>query len=51
LAVGTIIFTGYDLISSIGASEPILVYLFMAMIIMGFLAAEIIYMDREEEEE
>ncbi|AWR94155.1 APC family permease [Acidianus brierleyi] len=51
LAIGAIIFTGYDLVSSIGASEPILVYLFMAMIIMGFLAAEIIYMDRGEEEE
>jgi amino acid transporter len=50
LSIGAIAFTGYDLISSIGASDPILVYLFMAMIIMGFLAAEIIYMDKEEED-
>ncbi len=51
LSIGAAAFTVYSLVYSISGSTPSLVYAFMTFIIMGFLAAEVIYMSKEEQEE
>ncbi|QKQ99108.1 APC family permease [Metallosphaera tengchongensis] len=50
LSVFATSFSGYELFQSIGSSPPSVVYFFMGTIILGFLAAEIIEMSKEEEE-
>ncbi len=51
LALAGIGITAWDMIEGIGSTTPVLVYIFMTFVIMGFLAAEIIEMEREEQEE
>ncbi len=51
LSLGGITFSSYELLKSIGSSSPIIVYFFMGTIILGFLAAEIMEMSKDEEED
>lgn len=51
LALAAIGITAWNMIETISSTFPVLVYIFMTFIIMGFLAAEVIEMEREEEEE
>lgn len=51
IALSALGFTSWDLLYSISSSEPILVYIFMGLIILGFIVAEIIEMTEGEEEE
>lgn len=51
LSLAAILFTAWDLIYSIASNTPIIVYVFMGFIIIGFLVAEIVEMTEEEEKE
>ncbi|ARM75482.1 APC family permease [Acidianus manzaensis] len=51
LSLGAVGFVGWDLIQTIATTTPVIVYIFMAFIILGFLVTEIITMSEEEEEE
>jgi amino acid transporter len=51
LALAAIGITAWNMIETISSTTPVLVYIFMTFIIMGFLAAEVIEMEREEQQQ
>ncbi|AWR96900.1 amino acid permease [Acidianus sulfidivorans JP7] len=50
LSLGAVAFIGWDLIQTIATTTPVIVYIFMGFIILGFLVTEIIAMSEEDEE-